>query len=140
MTPEDIDRVSKIFLAAQGPEGNGEDWNIETSKGYVQKHFGEYSIVAEHNSSVVGFCLAEKEPIESGNELLIQMVAVNPEVQKNGIGRLLWQSVISEAESSGLFGVRLLANKNHYSYKWYKNIGLDDTGYVEMNMNFEQKK
>lgn len=135
MTPDDIDNASKIFYDAQGPSGNGEEWSLKTGRDYVSENLGDCSFVAvdEQIPKIVGFCLGSVATFEKGPELLIQMIAVQPEDQRSSIGTLLYEKLVEEAKLRNCTGMRLVAKQGHYSYSWYEKIGFKETGYVEMH-------
>ena len=83
-------------------------------------HPGFYSVVAEHEGTIVGSnFLDERSPIAG-----VGPITVDPAVQDAGIGRLLMRDVLDRAAGRRFAGVRLLQSAyNTRSLSLYARMG-----------------
>lgn len=131
MKTEDLERVAEIFLAAFN--GVGEHWSRETALQHIcESFFDQFHYVAMSDREIVGFILAIPLIREKGKELFIDTIAVLPEFQNKGIGKMLWEKITVEAKNNNLVGIRLLSNPHLASFNWYKKIGFKESGWIEV--------
>ena len=68
--------------------------------------------------------------------LFIDSIAVLPGYQRSEIGTALWNEAVKYAKDKQLVGLCLLAKKSYASYQWYTDLGLSESGWVEMHKKF----
>ena len=96
-----------------------------------------YSFVAEKENKIIGFILAH-ELLPFRRFIFIRYICIDPEFQKKGIGRLLYQKLIDEAKRSGVKEIRSLINlDNTRSMNLHEKVGfkLADRKEAILNLN-----
>jgi GNAT superfamily N-acetyltransferase len=85
-------------------------------------HPGFYAVIAELHGKIVGSnCLDERTPIAG-----VGPITIHPEMQNQGIGRRLMQSVLERATQRRFAGVRLVQAAFHNrSLSLYAKLGFD---------------
>ncbi|HLL60448.1 MAG TPA: GNAT family N-acetyltransferase, partial [Candidatus Nitrosocosmicus sp.] len=92
MLESDLDSVTQIFLDVFNKFG--ENWSLETAGKHIKENFfGDCHYVVRIEGRIVGFVMAIPLTREKGTELFIDSIAVLPEIQRKGIGKLLWDKV-----------------------------------------------
>ncbi len=132
MTKKDIETLKVFIKQALGDE-LGEPWTEETSKKFCLEAFNkDYCFSVKKGDQVIGGIFAHPAVYEKGKEIFIDVFVVSPEERGKGIGKKLFEHVISQAKENGLVGVRLLSHPKLKSYDWYHKQGLDESGWVEL--------
>lgn len=122
MTEQDLPKAIQIFYDAFNAVG--EDWTIETCTNRINQYFDPQTCwVAEADSRIIGISICKEDNGIHGKELYVDILAVDPAVQKSGAGRLLLQTAEEYAKDKGLVGVWLLAGMSLTSYDWYIRDG-----------------
>jgi amino-acid N-acetyltransferase len=103
----DLDSIEALLRAADLP--------TEGVAHLVRDVPGSF-VVAEANGSLVA--AGALEP--AGSDALLRSVVVSPESRSTGVGRLLVERLLSEAEARGLHGVYLLTTT---ADKWFPRFG-----------------
>lgn len=134
MTTEDQQECGELFLQIFGPNGCGESWTLETSIAHIQEGSfdTEFCFVAESEGKIIGLVTAFPTSRESGKDLYIETIGVISSRQGEHIGSDLYAKVTELAQQKGFQHVRLLANAQFLSYEWYKKMGMQESGWVEM--------
>ena len=132
MKESELGQVARIFRTVFN--ATGEEWTEESVKGHIKEnYFEKYHYVARCKGRIVGFLMAIPLTREKGMELFIDSIAVLPDFQKKEVGRKLWEKAIASAKENNLVGIRLLSNPRLPSYKWYKDMGYIESGWVELH-------
>jgi ribosomal protein S18 acetylase RimI-like enzyme len=132
MQPMDSNEVKDVFMAAFNAAG--EHWSDEAAMEHVRENYGgDAHWVVREEGKIVGFLMAVFAARENGKELFVDAVAVLPEKQKRGIGKVLWEKAVLYAEEKNQGGIRLVANPNFQSYGWYVAMGFEPSGWVELS-------
>ena len=92
----------------------------------------QYCFVAEYENHILGYIFAYETNMEHGRELFLDIIAVEETAQRLGVGSMLWDMVMKNVRKNNLKAVRLIANPNIPSYKWYLKKGMQESGWVEM--------
>jgi ribosomal protein S18 acetylase RimI-like enzyme len=80
--------------------------------------------VAERDGAVVGLLVL----VPAADHLLVENVAVDPEVQRTGLGRRLMAHAEEEARARGLHELRLYTNEKMVeNVAWYPRLGYRET-------------
>lgn len=133
LTKEDLPIIAKFFSDNFSSNGLGEPWGLENSFKHIEEVFNEeYSIKAIDNNELVGGLIAYPATYERGTEFYIDTIVVKTDKQRKGIGTQLINYAINSAKNKNLIGVRIITNHKIPAYKWYRKIGLKDSGWVEM--------
>ena len=131
MNEEQINEVAKVFVESFNDVG--EQWSIENATQNIKEgFFGECHYVALVEDKIVGFILAIPLTRELGLELFVASVAVLPDYQKHGVGKMLWNKVESYGKENKYAAIRLLTNPNLKSYEWYKEMGFKESDWIEV--------
>lgn len=131
MREENLDEIAKIFV--QTFNAAGEHWSIENATENIKEgFFGECHYIALVEDKIVGFILAIPLTRELGMELFVASVAVLPEYQKHGVGKMLWDKVELYGKENKYAAIRLLTNTHLKSYEWYKQMGFKESEWIEV--------
>ena len=130
MKEEQLDDVANIFLSSFNDLGEG--WTFETSRKNIEEgFFGDCHYVARIDGKIVGFILAIPLTRELGQELFVSSIAILPEFQNQGIGKQLWDKMESFGKENKFVAIRLLTNPHLKSFDWYKEMGFEESGWIE---------
>ena len=69
---------------------------------------------------------------EKGIEAFVDSICVLPDHQHQGVGKQLWDKLTQQAKDNGYAAIRLLTNPRLNSYKWYKEMGFRESGWIEV--------
>ena len=131
MTDGDLPELSRIFY--QSFNDVGERWSEGTATQHDKENFfGECHFIAKINNQIIGYIMGIPLTREQGLELFIDTVTVLPQYQKQGIGSRLWQTMLDHAKEKKYVAIRLLTNPNLHSFDWYKKMGYQQSGWVEI--------
>lgn len=97
----------------------------------------DYCWVAENNDKIIGVLTSKLDNVLDHQELYIDVLAVDPEFHKSGIGSRLLQTAENCAKSKGLNSVWLTASPDLNSYAWYLKIGFRETNWKVLVKDFE---
>lgn len=130
---ERIDLVDVGLLFKKVFNSEGEEWSYENARKHVDQNFlGDAHWVAQDADIIVGFLIGIVLTREKGDELFIDSICIEQTYQNQGIGKRLWETAVEYVRKKGLKGIRLLANPNLKSYKWYKEMGYKESEWVEL--------
>lgn len=124
---KDINEVGRIYLKAFGYceeainyyTGLAEYVKFSMEQGYA------YTVMEE---ALCGAILAYEIPdMFRGRLLYVELLAVLPEYQKKGYGKMLMNQIISDAKEKGLKEITIRTGCYMDSYQIYKNWGFKDT-------------
>ncbi|MDA1061247.1 MAG: GNAT family N-acetyltransferase [bacterium] len=131
MKEVDLKEVSQVFK--ESFNSVSENWSDQSSFEHVkQNFFGDSHWVYRENGKIIGMLMSIVLIREHGPELFIDSVAVLPKFQKKGIGKELWSKAVEYAKANNLHAIRFLSNKNLKSYEWYKSMGYEESGWIEL--------
>lgn len=134
MTIDDYERVREVDMLTQRQYlGVQFDCMSEEEKNsYLVSRKSEFQInvntgycfVAEDEmKNIVGFVLAH-EALPFHGKLYIRYIGIKPEVQRQGIGKLLYRKLIGKAEQTGIREIIGLINTdNPNSIKLFEKVG-----------------
>lgn len=128
---KEIDKYANVFV--QTFNESEKSWSVESSKKHILENMNEStSWGAFDDEKLVGMLIAKPSTIGNNTMLYVDTIAVIPEYQHKGIGKLLWQKLEEYIKDKDIQGVQLLANKEFDSYKWYKDMGFVESGWIEL--------
>ncbi|HVZ67554.1 MAG TPA: GNAT family N-acetyltransferase [Patescibacteria group bacterium] len=131
MTTEDLNQVADVFL--QVFNALGENWGKESATKHVNENFsGDSHFVAKINNRIIGFIMAIPLTREKGTELFVDSIAILPDYQHKGVGQKLWDKIEESSKDGEYVAIRLLANKQLKSFNWYKSLGYQESGWIEL--------
>ncbi len=126
MELSDIDKAAKIF--EDSFNSVGEMWNFPTCIERIKQYYTRKSCwVAEINNKIVGFLTSKEDNVVDHKELYIDVIAVDPQTHKQGIGRVLIKTAESYAKAQGYTAIWLSASTDLFSYNWYIKDGFKQT-------------
>lgn len=119
----------------------GYEWDLETSKKYLQHYFcpefAKYCLAAVDDSgNCLGAIFCNTDFYETGKSLYVGQVQVKPEFRKLGIAKALITKVLELAKENGCVGTHLLADSTKFTPDFYKSLGYESTGWIEMEKHF----
>lgn len=131
MTEEHLDNVAKVFMTTFNAVG--ENWSYENARQNISENFfDDVHFVAKIDDKIVGFLMGIPLTREKGLEFFLSSIAILPKYQYQGIGKLLWEKMLSVAKEKKYVGIRLLTNPHLESYNWYKEMGFTESGWIEV--------
>ena len=109
MTEEDIEDVLEIDRNISGPDRATTYTMIPTN--YVGGEL-DISVVAEMDDKAVGFLLGRitKSPYELGNSYLLELIGVDPQYRRRGVGKSLVKYFEKICREKGASTIRILVN------------------------------
>ncbi len=131
MKKEDLHEVATVFMKVFNQVG--EHWTLEIAKEHIESNFfGDCHFVALSKDRIIGLIIGLPLIFERGNSLFVDAIAVLPEYQHEGVGTLLWKKMEQYADKNAFNTIRLLTNPKLKSFDWYKNMGYEKSGWVEV--------
>lgn len=127
----DQDQIVVVFVDSFNSAG--ENWSEENARKHIREAPLEgCNYAAEVDGKMAGILLAFPLTKVNGTELFIDILAVRPEYQNQGIGKELWAKGEQYIKDHGLVGISLQANPKLKSFGWYKRMGLKQSGWTEL--------
>jgi len=126
MKQDDLAKCGAIYAKAFPMEHWGIDWTAENATEYLQDFFEQKRFVGyiyEEKEEVLGCILALRKISGSKEEVYINEMAVLPERQGQGIGKLLLNAVKDYSREKGLAGIVLYTNEHAPATKFYEKNG-----------------
>lgn len=132
MKKEDIDEVANVYMKVFNLVG--EHWTLEIARKHIESNFvGDCHFVAKIEDKIVGLIMGSPLAFERGFSLYVDAVAVLPDYQNDGIGSHLWEKMESYAKNNDYNTISLLANPKLKSFDWYKEMGYEESGWIEVS-------
>ena len=134
---EEISMVASIYLEAFNKAGINEKWTQEKAEefmGWWFDHQPDLFFVALHKEQIVGGIVAGIKPWWAGQNLVDGELFVQPNFQRQGIGRGLLRALLKEAiRKYGIIEFESLADKSHeFPLSWYRKLGMTETTLVHI--------
>jgi L-amino acid N-acyltransferase YncA len=148
MTIDDYEQIHEVdiltqkqYLGAQFDRMNEEEKNSHLvsrkSEFKINVDTGYCFVAEDEMKNIVGFVFAH-ETLPFHGKLYIHYVGVRPEVQGQGVGKLLYTKLIEKAEQTGIREITGLANTdNPGSIKLFEKAGfkLNDRKQAILELN-----
>lgn len=136
MTRKDLDRMIEIDIKVLG-EARPEYW--ETKLTLAERHSAVASLVAELDGKVVGFIMGAASGWEYGVPVSvgwIDTVGVDPEYQKKGIARMLFEEMLANMKKVGINKVHTyVAWRDWGLLKFFNAMGFQKGNMVNLELN-----
>ena len=136
MTRQDLDRMIEIDIKVLG-EARPEYW--ETKLTLAERHSAVSSLVAELDGKVVGFIMGAASGWEYGVPVSvgwIDTVGVDPEYQKKGIARMLFEEMLVNMKKIGINKVHTyVAWRDWGLLKFFNAMGFQKGNMVNLELN-----
>lgn len=134
-----LDEMAEVVVSSyQVP---GYEWNLPTAKKYLQKYYPEsadYCFAAIDNTNhCLGAIFCCTTPYGKGDYLYVSEVQVKPEFRRQGVARALMEKALEAGKKSGCVGSVLLAKHGKFTVDFYKSLGYDLSGWVDMEVKFK---
>ena len=134
--------VKRAFLSAKHSDGNEQDLvkKFRKSSAFVE----QLSLVCEDDGRICGYILFTKNRIGSEIGLTLAPVAVEPKLQKRGLGRLLIKRGLQIAKTMGFNFVCVLGDSEYYSrfgfkkasfWKIYPPFEVEDKNFMALSLD-----
>jgi len=120
--PEAIDLIMPIMESAFDP-AFGEAWRRDQCLGILGMS-GVWLKMALVGNACAGFALSRA----AGGEAELLLIAVNPKIQRKGIGSQLIDSVIKDASARGASHLHLEVRDGNEAYHLYNKLGFVPVG------------
>ena len=147
LVPDDFEGVRLVDVSTQRVY-HGENWDgygLEEREAYLKSRASEFqvhcetgfSFVVELEGRVVGF-LFGYENLPYGDELVVRHVAVEPEYQGQGVGKMLLTALTEKAASENKKAIRSWINiDNPISIRLHENCGFEVTDWKRAYLKIE---
>jgi len=136
VTHDDLNRMVEIDIKVLG-EARPEYWEMKLA--LAEKHSAVSSLVAEMDGKVVGFIIGAASGWEYGvPESLgwIDTVGVDPEYQKKGIARMLFEEMMANLKKVGVNKVHTyVAWRDWGLLKFFNAMGFQKGNMVNLELN-----
>ena len=130
---KDLESTASVMRSAFASVG--QKWNREDSITYIQDHLEDACIyVAKENNVLVGFLVADKHT----DHLFIDAIGVVPVAMGKGIAKALWNQAVEYCREKHIPQAKMIADPQSQAYQWYKRLGFEETGWVEMSLDFKK--
>lgn len=134
--------VERAFHNAKHSNGNEQDLvkKLRKSSAFVE----QLSLVCEENERIYGYILFTKNRIGKEIGLTLAPVAVEPKLQKRGLGRLLIKRGLQIAKTMGFNFVCVLGDREYYSrfgfkeasfWKIYPPFEVDEKNFMALSLD-----
>ena len=92
-------------------------------------------------SKPLGGIFCQVLPYYQSKSLFVTAVLVDPKYRNMGVGKSLLYKVIELAKKNRLETMQLMAdNRKDFPINWYKKLGLEENGWVEMEVHLDKVK
>jgi len=132
---DDVSQITEVYMRAFNSANVGEKWTFEKSQEFMDfwlKIQPDLFFVAESNNKICGGAVGLIKPFWDGNYLTETELFVDPDFQKQGVGKNILKKLISEALNKyKIKSFDGLAYKNQkFPLEWYRKIGLEESKLV----------
>ena len=133
---DELETAADIFYRAFNAVG--EEWTKDICLKRLHQYFNDDSCwAAEEDGKLIGFLTSKEDNAEDHQELYVDIIAVDPDIQKSGVGKQLLQTAEEYAKEKGYEAVWLSASSKLPSYNWYLKTGYEKTSWVALVKNLE---
>lgn len=136
MTEKDLDRMVEIDIKVLG-ESRPEYWEMKLEM--AAQHSSVSSLVAEVDGKVVGFIIGAASGWEYGVPVSlgwIDTVGVDPDYQKRGIARMLFEEMTANLKKVGVAKVHTyVAWRDWGLLKFFNAMGFQKGNMVNLELN-----
>jgi len=134
---EEIPAVASVYAKAFNQAGIGEKWTQEKAEEFINwwfEHQPDLFFVAIHKKRPVGGIVAGIKPWWNHNNLTDGELFVDPDFQRQGVGKKLIRTLLEEATRKyKIVEFEGLADKSHkFPLSWYKKLGMTETPFVHI--------
>jgi len=132
---KDIPTAAEVFYRSFNSVG--EKWNLDYCVKRLEQCFNEKSCFkAEMTGKLVGVVTSKPDVIMDHEELYIDIIAVDPDMHKSGIGQKLLNTIEECAKNNGYLGVWLTASPGLPSFNWYIKSGYKEADWKVVYKEF----
>jgi len=136
MTHDDLARMVEIDIKVLG-EARPEYWEMKLA--LAERHSAVSSLVAELDGKVVGFIIGAASGWEYGVPVSlgwIDTVGVDPEYQKKGIAKMLFEEMTANLKKAGVHKVHTyVAWRDWGLLKFFNAMGFQKGNMVNLELN-----
>ena len=120
-------------------------WSIEKAKAYLMQTYlanPDFCFMAlNKNDELLGAIFCKIGPSKTGDLLIIESLQVIDEYRNKGAGTSLLKHVINKACEVNISNIGMMSPvKNKFPISWYKKIGFEETGWVELSAKVDKIK
>ena len=135
MKEVDIKEAAQVFMNVFN--GEGQSWDESSSLSHIKENYsGDSDFIAKDGDKIVGILIGLPDTSDNTVYLYIDSFAVLKEYRGTGIGKSLWEAAMNYAKEMDYGGIRLLTHPDFKSYEWYKRMGLKESGWREVYIDF----
>jgi len=135
LNKSDISSAAEVFYRSFNSVG--EKWQLDYCVKRLEQCFNEKSCFkAEIAGKLVGVLTSKPDVIMDHEELYIDIIAVDPDMHKSGIGKKLLSTIEDYAKDNGYLGVWLEASTDLQSFNWYIKSGYKESSWKVVYKEF----
>lgn len=126
ISTNNIDRYGEIYAKAFAGEPWNDPWKVDDAIIHVKELIESkqsYGLECVADGKVIGFILGTSMLFHYGRTFEINDLAVDPEYQHQGIGRLLMDRCLEDLKGMGIVGVNLITAGDGSLPKFYESYG-----------------
>jgi L-amino acid N-acyltransferase YncA len=130
---KDLPVVSSIFIDSFNNSPVHEKWTPESSIIFLKEHYKKgLCFVAKENSIIIGAMIGHTATLDQGVMYYVDAIFMNSDRKNNGFGEQLLNKVTEFAKENKITSIQLIANAKLQSYSWYKRLGFEESGWIEL--------
>ena len=123
---DNLERYGEIYAKAFSGEPWNDNWKVEDAIIHVKellesKH--AYGLEYIIDGKIVGFVLGTSMLFHYGRTFEINDLAVDPQYQKNGIGKQLLEQIKNDVKEQGMTGIHLITSRDGMLPEFYQKHG-----------------
>ena len=127
-----LDEIIKSFI------DSFPGWSIERAKVYLTQAYlvsPDFCFMAlSEDEKLLGAIFCKIGPSKTGDLLIVESLQVIDEYRNKGAGKALLKYVINKACESNILNIGMMSPvKNQFPISWYKKIGFEETGWIELS-------
>lgn len=132
-SPEDLDAATRVFVQAFAGEPWYEDWPSDSARRRIAAIIhapGFLGVAAFKERDLVGFIVGRIEAYSTEDHFYLQEMCVLPEVQRQGIGKLMLAHLHRRLRAAGCQQIYLLTARESIAERFYRQNGFRPAGRV----------
>ena len=134
-----LDEILKSFIDSFS------GWSVEKAKAYLMQTYlanQDFCFMAlNKDEELLGAIFCKIGPSKTGDLLIIESLQVIDEYRNKGVGTALLKHAINKACEINILNIGMMSPvKNQFPISWYKKIGFEETGWVELSTTVDKTK
>lgn len=139
LEPSDLTRAVDLFVRVFNGPPLYEKWTVEIAKQHILDTDQRLAYAALNESNqLIGIILGFYLHQENGKWIFVDTIVVDTESQNQGAGSELLKQYNKLVDQENLRGLRLVSNVRLHAFEWYKRLGFEESGWIELKKEFNR--